>query len=91
MNKQVDNPIDHPEHYGGVDNTYEAIKVIEDWNLSFCLGNTIKYIARAGKKGTYTTVQDLEKARWYLDREIYKLRGILPRNGTKPFKEKGPY
>lgn len=93
MSKQVDNPVDHPEHYGGVDNPYEAIKVIEAWNLSFCLGNTIKYIARAGKKETDTTftcVQDLEKARWYLDREIYKLRGILPRN-TKPFKEKGPY
>jgi hypothetical protein len=41
--------INHPQHYGG-DTTYEAIKVIEAWNLDFCLGNTAKYICRAGKK-----------------------------------------
>lgn len=60
--------VDHPPHYGGADNTYEAIKVIEAWDLGFCLGNTVKYIARAEHKGS--TIQDLEKARWYLDREI---------------------
>lgn len=60
--------VNHPAHYGGADNTYEAIKVIEAWGLGFCLGNTVKYIARAEHKGA--TVQDLEKARWYLDREI---------------------
>lgn len=60
--------IDHPAHYGGADNPYEAIKVIEAWNLGFCLGNTVKYIARAGKKGP--SLEDLQKARWYLDREI---------------------
>lgn len=58
----------HPPHYGGANNPYEAIKVIEAWDLGFNLGNTVKYIARAEHKGT--TVQDLEKARWYLDREI---------------------
>ena len=41
--------VNHPKHYGGADNTYEAIKVIEAWELGFCLGNTIKYISRAGK------------------------------------------
>lgn len=62
--------VDHPPHYGGAENPYEAIKVIENWGLGFNLGNTVKYIARAGKKmGTYT-VDDLKKARWYLDREI---------------------
>ena len=60
--------VNHPAHYGGADNLYEAIKVIEAWGLGFCLGNTVKYIARAGKKDA--TIQDLKKARWYLDREI---------------------
>ena len=62
--------VDHPTHYGG-DTTYEAIKVIEAWGLGFCLGNTIKYISRAGKKGDH--LEDLRKARWYLDREILNL------------------
>lgn len=60
--------VDHPAHYGGADNPYEAIKVIEAWGLGFCLGNTVKYISRAEHKGA--TLQDLKKARWYLDREI---------------------
>ena len=64
--------VNHPAHYGGADNPYEAIKVIEAWGLGFCLGNTIKYIARAGKKGD-GHLEDLLKARWYLDREITKL------------------
>jgi hypothetical protein len=63
--------VNHPAHYGGADNTYEAIKVIEAWGLGFCLGNTVKYISRAGKKDDI--VQDLKKARWYLDREIAQL------------------
>ena len=63
--------VNHPVHYGGADNPYEAIKVIEDWNLGFCLGNTVKYILRAGKKDP--ALQDLKKARWYLDREIQNL------------------
>ena len=41
--------VNHPTHYGGEDNTYEAIKVIESWGLDFCLGNVVKYISRAGK------------------------------------------
>ena len=59
--------INHPAHYGG-DTVYEAIKVIEAWGLGFCLGNTIKYISRAGKKED--RLEDLQKAKWYLDREI---------------------
>ena len=65
------NKVNHPEHYGGEDNTYEAIKVIEAWELGFCLGNVIKYISRAGKKDDI--LQDLKKAKWYLDREIKNL------------------
>jgi hypothetical protein len=64
--------INHPPHYGG-DTPYEAIKVIEAWQLGFCLGNTVKYIARAGKKDPQRLVEDLKKARWYLDREIQRL------------------
>lgn len=63
--------VNHPQHYGGGDNPYEAIKVIEAWGLGFCLGNTVKYISRAGKKGS--ALEDLKKARWYLEREIKKL------------------
>lgn len=63
--------INHPQHYGG-DTTYEAIKVIEAWNLGFCLGNAIKYICRAGKKRSAT--DDLRKAIWYLNRELEKLQ-----------------
>ncbi len=63
--------VNHPAHYGGADNPYEAIKVIESWELGFCLGNTVKYISRAGKKGE--RIEDLKKARWYLDREIARL------------------
>ena len=63
--------VHHPSHYGG-DTTYEAIKVIEAWRLDFCLGNAVKYIARAGKKSD-DPIEDLKKARWYLDRKISNL------------------
>lgn len=63
--------VDHQQHYGGKDDPYEAIKVIEAWGLGFHLGNTIKYIARAGKKDE--TLQELKKAKWYLDRKISQL------------------
>jgi hypothetical protein len=65
--------VHHPEHYGG-DTVYEAIKVIEAWSLGFCLGNTVKYISRAGKKDGAALINDLQKASWYLNREIEKLQ-----------------
>jgi len=61
--------VDHPAYYGS-DTTYEAIKVIDAWQLGFSLGNAIKYIARAGKKDSTCAIEDLKKARWYLDHEI---------------------
>ena len=64
--------VDHPNHYGGEDNPYEAIKVIEEWELGFNLGNAVKYISRADKKGK--RLEDLKKANWYIDREINKLK-----------------
>lgn len=60
--------VNHPKHYGGKDDPYEAIKVIEAWGLGFHLGNAVKYISRAGKKDSL--VQDLKKAKWYLERVI---------------------
>jgi hypothetical protein len=70
-----DEHVNHPAHYGGADNPYEAIKVIEAWDLGFCLGNTIKYIARMGRKAGVSDITDLKKARWYLDREIARREG----------------
>jgi hypothetical protein len=64
--------INHPQHYGG-DTVYEAIKVIRAWKLGFCLGNTVKYISRAGKKDPAKELEDLKKARWYLDYHINEL------------------
>ena len=59
--------VNHPPHYkaGGI----EVIDFIEAKDLNFRLGNAIKYISRAGKKDS-DPVQDLEKAAWYLKREI---------------------
>lgn len=62
--------VNHPQHYGG-DTVYETIKVIEAWELGFHLGNTVKYISRAGKKGD--TLTDLRKAQFYLNRKIEQL------------------
>mgnify|MGYP003625945956 FL=1 len=64
--------VNHPTHYGGGENIYEAIKVIEAWNLNFSLGNVVKYISRAGKKNE--TIEDLEKASWYLNRAIQQIK-----------------
>ena len=65
--------INHPSHYN--QGKYEAIDVIEDWNLGFNLGNTVKYIARAGHKDKSKTIEDLKKSLWYLQREINRLEG----------------
>ena len=65
--------VDHPDHYQ-TSTGLEAIDVIEAFfHDSFHLGNAFKYIARAGKKGDY--VEDLEKAAWYLQREISRHSG----------------
>lgn len=58
--------VNHPSHYKG--RGVESIEVIEAFDLGFCLGNAVKYILRAGKKGD--KIEDLQKAIWYLNREI---------------------
>lgn len=73
--KQAD-PVDDPQHYGGRDHAYEAIKVMLAWfgpeaTAWFCRLNAVKYLARAGKKSdaddnrTVVLVEDLRKASWY--------------------------
>jgi len=63
-------PVNHPAHY--TDGGIEVIDFIEAKRLGYHLGNVVKYICRAGKKGTNMGLQDLQKARWYLDRAIEK-------------------
>ena len=65
--------VNHPQHYGGENNPYEAIKVIDAWELGFSLGNTVKYISRAGKKGKDKELEDLRKSLWYLQHHIKTL------------------
>jgi hypothetical protein len=65
--------VDHPAHYNASPSGIETIDVVE--HMNFCLGNAVKYIWRAGLKGGEAqTINDLEKARWYLDREIARLK-----------------
>ncbi len=65
-NNPAPSAVDHPSHYtqGGL----EVIDAIEAWALGFHLGNVVKYVARSAHKGKL--VEDLKKARWYLDRAI---------------------
>lgn len=70
--KVIDN-VNHPAHC--TDGKIEVIDFIDDKKLGFCLGNAVKYIARAGKKDNL--LEDLKKARWYLDHEIHKLEDSL--------------
>lgn len=69
--------VNHPTHYGGENNIYEAIKVIDAWDLGFSLGNTVKYISRAGKKNSDKELEDLKKAKWYLEHHIKNLENRL--------------
>jgi len=64
--------VNRPQHYAGT--KIEVIDFIEDKELGFHLGNTVKYIVRAGRKDPSKTVEDLEKAQWYLNRHINNLK-----------------
>jgi hypothetical protein len=76
LNDGAKEEVNHPEHYGG-DTVYEAIKVIEAWELGFHLGNVIKYIRRAGHKPNEAYVKSLKKAQFYLNRKIELLEEEL--------------
>ena len=66
-----DDVVNRPKHY--TDGKIEVIEFIEDKKLGFCLGNAIKYIARAGKKDPTKEIEDLKKARWYIERRLKEL------------------
>lgn len=70
--------VNNPEHYGGANNTYEAIKVIDAWGLDFHLGNAVKYISRAGKKDPMKEIEDLKKAEFYIKHKIKLLELKIP-------------
>lgn len=64
----VNDPVNNPKHYTAHPSGIDCIEITE--HMSFCLGNAFKYIWRADLK--HDAVEDLRKARWYLDREIQK-------------------
>ena len=70
--------VNHPSHYGGAENVYEVIKIIESLKLDFHTGNALKYIVRAGKKNPEKELEDLQKAVWYIERKIKLLENLNP-------------
>lgn len=87
-----ENNVSHPAHYNS--GKIEVIEAIEDWGLNFHRGNSVKYVARAGKKDPSREIEDLEKAVWYLERDIELLKSKRDRreprrpNNMKPRKKK---
>lgn len=67
----ANDPINHPSHYTAHPSGIECITVTE--HMTFNAGNAIKYLWRAGLKGSVPAVEDLKKARWYIDREIERV------------------
>lgn len=63
--------VNHPSHYNT--GKIEVIEFIEDQRLDYPLGNTVKYICRAGRKDVTKEIEDLKKAAWYLNRKIEML------------------
>jgi hypothetical protein len=80
----VANSINHPSHYNK--GKFEVIDVIEDWELGFHLGNTVKYVARSPHKKK--PLEDLKKAAWYLSRYIAKVEKLAKRSRRKKRKRK---
>ena len=62
----------NPEHYRRL-GEYSALHVADKWGSSYCVGNALKYLQRAGNKPGESTITDLKKAVWYLQREIHQL------------------
>ena len=82
----MEEQVNHPSHYvKGI----EPIEVIESWDLNFSLGNAIKYILRSPYKGKQ--IEDLEKARWYIDREINRLKDERDRKNIEECVRKGSF
>lgn len=68
----MSDPVNHPRHYKAHPSGVECIQVTE--HMNFNVGNAVKYLWRHGEKGN--PIQDLEKARWYVDREIQRLNAL---------------
>jgi hypothetical protein len=69
----MNDAVNHPSHY--TDGGIETIDFIEAKKLPYHLGNAVKYISRAGKKDQNKTIEDLQKAVWYIERYIKVLEG----------------
>lgn len=70
MSNSHHDPVNHPSHYTEHASGVECIQITE--HMNFCLGNAVKYIWRAGLKND-NAIEDLKKARWYVDRELERL------------------
>ena len=77
--------VDHPSHYNEHPSGVECIDIVE--HMSFNLGNAVKYIWRAGLKGAER--EDLEKARWYLNRELERLESFAATDSLQEAAESG--
>lgn len=75
----MSDPVNHPKHYTSDPSGIECIDVVE--HRTFNVGNAIKYLWRAGQKGDI--VEDLKKARWYVDREILRLEKRRAKRASK--------
>lgn len=71
--------VNHPQHYNEHPGNIECIEVVR--HMNFNLGNVVKYLWRAGLKGEGVKLQDLEKAKWYLEDEIERVRGLSVNDG----------
>lgn len=67
-----DDQVNHPKHYTAHPSGIECIVIVE--HMTFNAGNAVKYLWRAGLKDEQPTLRDLEKARWYIDREIERVK-----------------
>lgn len=74
----TDDPVSHPKHYTSHPSGVECITITE--HMSFCVGNAIKYLWRADQKGS--PIEDLKKARWYIDREIARRESNVPERAS---------
>ena len=74
MSEQEHDPVNHPKHYTSHPSGIECIEVTR--HMNFNCGNAVKYLWRAGMKDA--TIQDLEKAAWYIRDEIKRLKKLQP-------------
>ena len=74
VSEKVCDNVNHPSYY--TSGKIEVIDFIEDKELGFHLGNAVKYISRAGRKNPDKTVEDLQKAVWYINRQIQRLECV---------------